>query len=531
MHSPLRLLIIEDSETDAKLLIRHIQREGYNVLSKRVDTPVAMKESLTLEEWDVIISDYSMPQFNGIEALSLLQSMNLDIPFIMISGVMGEDTAVAAMQAGAHDYMMKDNLLRLVPAIEREIRDAEQRRVLCIAQEQINFLSQALAQSKSLVMMTDISGTIEYVNPTLIEVSGYSHNDVIGYDLSDFFNMSHQFNLEDPSSKEILCKRKDSNEYWVSIHVSPVRGVEGMIQKYLIIQEDITERKLLELQLQDYTKQLEYLVDERTTELSEKNHLLELEVAGHRTAQAKLTIARDKAFESLQIKNQILANVNHDIQTPLSIIRLYAQLLHRSTHTLLNEKQQQKIELIIEQVSHLSKYFSQMLTIANVESNRIDVQYDNLKLDDFLSTVLLSLKPLADNKQLKFTQYISSDMPNNVLTDRNLLQHIVEQLMVNAIQYTKQGKVEIHIMPININSWCIEVIDTGIGIPKERQFDIFEPFWQIDGSASRLAHKGSGIGLSIVKQYVEAMNGTVTVESDGKSGSRFKVELPIGIGM
>src|ERR687898_3019162 len=128
MSAPLRLLIIEDSENDALLLERELRRGGYDLTSHRVDTPESMADALGNHTWDLIISDYTMPQFSGIAALQQLNESGMDIPFIVVSGSIVEDQAVAAMKAGAHDYMMKGNLKRLVTAIDRELRDAEVRR-------------------------------------------------------------------------------------------------------------------------------------------------------------------------------------------------------------------------------------------------------------------------------------------------------------------------------------------------------------------------------------------------------------------
>ncbi|MCI0747687.1 MAG: hybrid sensor histidine kinase/response regulator [Verrucomicrobia subdivision 3 bacterium] len=128
LSQPLRLLLVEDSEDDAALLNLALKRGGYDVTCERVDTPEAMREALRRGGWDIVISDYVMPRFNGIEALRLMQSENIDLPFIVASGHIGEELAVDCMKAGAQDYVMKDKLVRLVPAVERELRDAEVRR-------------------------------------------------------------------------------------------------------------------------------------------------------------------------------------------------------------------------------------------------------------------------------------------------------------------------------------------------------------------------------------------------------------------
>ncbi|MFX1465183.1 MAG: PAS domain S-box protein [Promethearchaeota archaeon] len=128
MGLPLRVLIVEDSEDDATLLVRELRRGGYEPTFVRVDTPEAMKSALTNQTWDIVISDYVMPKFSGIAALKLFQESRLDLPFIIMSGKIGEDFAVEAMKAGAHDYIVKGKTARLIPAIQREMREAEVRR-------------------------------------------------------------------------------------------------------------------------------------------------------------------------------------------------------------------------------------------------------------------------------------------------------------------------------------------------------------------------------------------------------------------
>jgi signal transduction histidine kinase len=128
MSRPLRALIIEDSEDDAILTARELRRGGYDVVSERVDTPGAMADALIQRQWDVVIADYAMPRFSGLDALEVLKQSGQDLPFIIVSGTIGEDIAVEAMQRGAHDYLMKGKLARLTPAVERELREAEGRR-------------------------------------------------------------------------------------------------------------------------------------------------------------------------------------------------------------------------------------------------------------------------------------------------------------------------------------------------------------------------------------------------------------------
>ncbi|HYA13391.1 MAG TPA: ATP-binding protein [Syntrophales bacterium] len=137
MNTRLDVLIVEDSEADTLLVIRILNRGGYDTTYERVDSAEAMRGALRKESWDLIISDYLMPGFSGTAALALLKKTGLDIPFIIVSGKIGEETAVEVMKAGAHDYIMKDNLQRLVPAIDRELKEAVVRRERRQAEEEL----------------------------------------------------------------------------------------------------------------------------------------------------------------------------------------------------------------------------------------------------------------------------------------------------------------------------------------------------------------------------------------------------------
>lgn len=137
MNQPLRVLLVEDSEDDSALLVRELRRGGYDPDLERVDTPEGMANSLAAKTWDIVVADYSMPRFSGLAALRMLKESGKDLPFIIVSGTVGEETAVEAMREGANDYLMKDRLARLAPAIERELREAEVRRQRKLAQEQV----------------------------------------------------------------------------------------------------------------------------------------------------------------------------------------------------------------------------------------------------------------------------------------------------------------------------------------------------------------------------------------------------------
>ncbi len=140
MGTPLRLLLIEDSEDDALLLLRHLQNGGFTITHQRVDSDVALRAALDINEWDLVISDHSMPHFSGSTALQILRAKNPDVPFIFVSGTIGEETAVRALKSGAQDYLMKTNITRLVPAIQRELKEVAERRERTRLEQQVTQL-------------------------------------------------------------------------------------------------------------------------------------------------------------------------------------------------------------------------------------------------------------------------------------------------------------------------------------------------------------------------------------------------------
>ncbi|MDD4179500.1 MAG: response regulator [Candidatus Margulisbacteria bacterium] len=155
METLLRVLLVEDSEDDAELILRELRRGGLKAIFARVDTPEAMKEALQKQEWDVIISDYLMPRFDAMAALNVLKTFDIDIPFIVVSGSTGEDTAVAAMKAGVNDYIMKNNLPRLFPVVERECLAAQMRRDKKAAEKKL--AEDTAARVKELKLINEVA--------------------------------------------------------------------------------------------------------------------------------------------------------------------------------------------------------------------------------------------------------------------------------------------------------------------------------------------------------------------------------------
>lgn len=184
MSVQLRVLIVEDSEDDAVIMVRELRKGGYEPIFKRVDTSASMAAALAGQTWDVIIADYVMPHFDGLAAFKLSREMGFDLPFIIVSGKAGEDVAVEAMKAGVHDYVLKDKLARLVPAVVREMAEAESRRHQRRVEGELGRINRALkvlSQASQLVVHArEESALLHEVCRIAVEVGGY-HLAWVGY--------------------------------------------------------------------------------------------------------------------------------------------------------------------------------------------------------------------------------------------------------------------------------------------------------------------------------------------------------------
>jgi DNA-binding NtrC family response regulator len=190
----LNVLIVEDSEDDALLLVRDLRHGGYDVAFERVETVETMIDALDRRIWDLVISDYTMPHLRGADALKLVRERDPDIPFIFLSGTIGEETAVTAMKHGANDYVFKSNIKRLLPAIERELREAQMRRehrkadkALWESEERYRTLAEA-AQDTIFILNRD--GYYRYINTYGALAYGQRPEQIIGRSIEDIFPAS-----------------------------------------------------------------------------------------------------------------------------------------------------------------------------------------------------------------------------------------------------------------------------------------------------------------------------------------------------
>lgn len=248
---PLLALLVEDSEDDCLLLLDQLDRCGFQVRWEQVDNAEDMNTALAAGHWDIVFSDYTMPRFRGDLALDITRRHDPDLPFIFVSGTIGEAAAVAAMKAGAQDYVMKHELSRLAPAVLRELKEAQARREQRRAEQELRKLSQALRQTADSVFITDLHGRIEYVNPAFEHLSGFTPREALGQtpalfksdrNNAAYFQRMWGTLLGGETFRDIMVNRRKNGElFYEEKTITPLTEDDGRITHFVSTGHDVTD--------------------------------------------------------------------------------------------------------------------------------------------------------------------------------------------------------------------------------------------------------------------------------------------------
>jgi PAS domain S-box-containing protein len=505
----LRVLIVEDSADDAELILREIQKGGYTVVSERVETKEAMEAALQHNHWDVVLSDYSMPRFSAMAALATLKESGQDIPFLVVSGTIGEETAVAALKAGAHDFLVKDKLARLIPAIERELREAEIRRSHRAAETRYQLLVESLPGIVYIHPLDWEAGPI-YASPQIKNILGYSSEEWLA-DPTFWQSRLHPEDREAalagiqqsgqtgaPLEIEYRMLARDGSVVWFRDQAILVRDDKGQPVYWMGLMIDITHRKQAEQEILRLNAELEQRVEARTQELA----------------------------RALRAKDEFLASMSHELRTPLNAILGLSESLAEHTAGPLNEKQERYVKTINESGSHLLSLINDILDLARIEAGQIVLNIDEVDLHQVCHASLRMVNELANRKSQEVSLSLDEEI-GSLWADERRLKQILVNLLSNAVKFTPSGgKIGLEVRGdrqeklVHFTVW-----DTGIGIAKEDLQRLFQPFVQVDSSLAREA-AGTGLGLALVAQMARLHGGGVSVESEPGVGSRFTLTLP-----
>jgi PAS domain S-box-containing protein len=509
MKSLLRILIVEDSEDDAELMIREIRRGGYAVEFTRVETQITMQEALSRGPWDIILSDYTMPEFSAMGAVRTLKESGLDIPLLVVSGTIGEETAVAALKAGAHDFLLKGKLARLIPAIERELRDAETRRSRREAELRYKLL---VVQLPIIVYVNPVDrmSSTTYVSPQIQNILGYRPEEWLA-DPEFWQKRIHPDDREavltnversdltgTPFDMEYRMLARDGRVVWFQDQTILVRDHNGQPLYWQGLKIDITKRKQAEDEILKLNAELERRVEERTKELG----------------------------RALRAKDEFLANMSHELRTPLNAILGLSESLIELAAGPLTEKQHKYVGMISESGNHLLSLINDILDLAKIEAGQIVLNINEVDLKQVCQSSLRMINELAHKKNQHVTLEIDEAM-GPVWADERRLKQVLVNLLSNAVKFTPEnGKLGLEVQADKEEKRImITVWDNGIGISESDMTRLFQPFVQLDSGLAREV-TGTGLGLTLVAQMVRLHGGSVAVESESGKGSRFTVILP-----
>ncbi len=493
--SALRLLVVEDSADDAELIVRTLRRAGFDLTCERVETSAAMQAALAHEAWDLVISDFSLPRFNGLAALKLLREKELDLPFILVSGTIGEEVAVQAMKAGAQDYILKGNLARLAPAVERELGEYQVRRERRRAESRYRNLFNSVPVG---VFITSPDGKLTDANPWFVAMLGFPDKEsLLRVDLSEirihpeerprlYALIEHQGFID---NFEVEFRRVDGKALWCSLSTTITYDAEGKIDHFEGVSLNITERKRIELEL---------------------------------------SAARDAALEGERIKSAFMATMSHEIRTPLNGLIGMNELLLKSG---LNAQQMEYASTASDCGNRLITIVNDILNFSKLIEGQVVFERLEFDLPEVLETTIESFAERADSKGLELVLAMAGGLPTSVIGDPNRLRQVLNNLIGNALKFTYAGEVALKVALQDQSpdeaTFRFEIQDTGIGILQTSHSALFKPFAQADSSTTR-KFGGIGLGLKISAQLVAGMKGRIYFESVEGAGSKFTFTAVFG---
>ncbi len=358
--------------------------------------------------------------------------------------------------------------------------------------------------SPNAFLLFDYESRIVMVNRQTELLFGYDRQELIGQSVEvlipdsmhkPYLQVRHRF-MQEPESlrlgdnRELFGRHRDGHQVPVEVGLSPLRSGEELLVQAVVT--DISHRKAVERRLRDQA---------------------------------------DELMTANRYKSEFLANMSHELRTPLNSILILSDQLRQNAASNLTEKQVRHADIIYRAGQDLLQLINDVLDLARIESGHMQIRQESLDLAGLLTELTNELAAMAEQKHLVLSTRIDANVPASVISDRQRLQQILRNLVTNALKFTEQGSVQIHVSHRVADGegelLRFEVRDTGIGIAEDQHERIFLAFQQIDGSTSR-RYGGTGLGLAIARQLTEVLGGKIRLESAEGSGACFTVDLPVG---
>lgn len=496
----LKILVLEDSPHDLELIQEQLTDAGYILNLTHVENEVGFTSSLQENCYNVILSDFNLPGFDAFGALQISNEICPEVPFICISGSIGEETAIELLKQGALDYVLKDRPERLPFAVKRALDEAKEKAAHQKAtkdlQESEYRFKQVAEDAQEWIWEVDKNGLYTYVSPVIQTLLGYLPGEIVGlkyfYDffipdkkeelrnaVFEIFAMKESFkNFENPNV------HKDGRIIILTASGSPVFDDKGNFTGYRGVDADITERK----------KMVEELV-----------------------------FAKEKAEESDRLKTAFINNISHEIRTPLNGILGFGRFLIETELT--TDEKMEYFALLEKSSNRLMNTVSDYIDMARIVTGAMEVHKKEFLLQPLFNEVIENTNQLCIEKKIGFKAMIPMELQNiTIFSDSDLIRKMLNILLDNALKFTKEGSIR---CGYDLKSDNLEffVQDTGIGIASDKLEIIFDMFTQEHSSNTR-GYEGSGLGLSIAQGLVKLLGGIIKLDSEKGKGSVFTFSVP-----
>jgi PAS domain S-box-containing protein len=506
----LRLLVVEDADDDYRILLREVRRGGYEVVSDRVTNAAELAKAFE-QKWDLLITDWLLPGFGGLQAIEATVARGDGMPCIVISGTPNEDEAIAAMRAGALDFLSKDRPMRFVPAIERALREAAELQRRIASERELRMSEEryrsAFDRAPEALLTFDLDHLkIMDANHAAAKLYGRSVDDLR---TCNFVELSAA-KLEDGRNSlevatEVLLRMRKGAELAPFEWLARAQSGEHIPAEVHLVRLAGDQRRLVRLTVID---------------LRERRKLEEI-----RQRTIELELQNRRIQEASRLKSEFLANMSHELRTPLNAIIGFSELLHDGQVSVSAPEHHEFLGDILTSGRHLLQLINDVLDLAKVEAGKLDFRPENVELSKLVNEIVSITRTTAATKRITVEAQVDPSL-TDIVIDPGRFKQIAYNYLSNALKFTPEnGRVYVRCVAAENQTFRLEVEDTGVGISAQDLGRLFVEFQQLEqGSAKK--HQGTGLGLALTRRLVEAQGGAIGVHSQVGVGSTFHAVLP-----
>jgi len=500
---PLRVLFFEDHPADVELSLWTLNSAGFEVMPDVVVSVNAALERVSATRYDVILSDYNMPDSTGMDVFRALKAKGVGVPFILVTGALGDEIAVECLKEGVADYVLKDRLARLPVVVRRALEEKRLREENALAEQALrrseaSYRSLIESAPCGILRVSAESGCFLDVNAAMAEMLGYGSAadllaaepaDSLALDVETRTRLAKEYERQGLIREtDVGWKRKDGAPITVRLSGRLLRDKSGVVPCFELIAENMTARKHLENRLR-----------EQNLALEETNRRVE---AANR------------------MKSEFLANMSHELRSPLNGITGFSELLFDGKIGPVSDQQKEILSRVLNSAKHLLQLINDVLDLSKIEAGRLEFHPESLSSCKLIQEVTGILAGLAAAKRIRIETKIEPEVAT-VVADPGRLKQVLHNYLSNALKFTGEGgRVRVNLRAEGSSEFRLEVSDTGVGISARDLEKLFVEFRQLDSSKAK-RFQGTGLGLALTKRIVEAQGGRVGVQSTPGEGSTF----------